>query len=133
MKIRAILLTALVGLQLVCLAQQFCHSAAELAAAPHVVMDAELSRNRKVVTQEPVSFRESNWQVAYYMDHYSKNALETARKNGHSLKLSLEVALREDQPPMATQLFVNGVPIEEAVPLMYRGEAVGRTKDKNDE
>lgn len=125
MKMRFVLLFLLIMGQLAWLGWQFARASAELAAAPRVVVAARLLHGSSVAPVEPISHRDVNYPyIVYTMDSYTQKAIKKAPKNAQ-LHFTLEVALRESQPPMATQLFVNGAPLAEAVEALYRGEVPG--------
>ena len=129
MKTRAILLASLIVLQLLCLGWMYLSAAAELAASPHEIVDAFVVRGTTVVPKDTATYGK---HVEYYLDPYSFSAYRNAcRKHGEDrLRLTLEIARRDVdsagklfcQRSMATNLFVNGVPIADAVSPMNRGE-----------
>lgn len=124
MNTRSLLLLALIVLPLLCLGWMHYCASAELAAAPHITVEA-ISRGKAVIPAQDISRHPGcNCRVEYALDPYSfQSYLAARRKFGDSqLHLTIEIAMRENRPHMATNLFVNGVPIADAVPLMNRGE-----------
>lgn len=113
---KTLLLALLVVLQLLCLGVMHYRSAAELAACPHEVVEAKWIGNRTV--------RSSDGYVWFRLDPYSVTAYRKAvRKYGEEkLHLTMEIARRKGRPDMATNLFVNDVPVADAVSIMNRGE-----------
>lgn len=125
MKTRATILISLITLQLLFLGWLHYCAAAELAAAPHIIVQAASPRGHDISPVQDIPRHPGcGCRVQYSLDAYSLKAYRTARRKfGESkLQLTLEIAMRERRPRMATNLFVNGVPIAEAVPLMSRGE-----------
>lgn len=128
---RVYCLCFLIALQLVWLGWCYYGSYVELSAAPRVTVAAKEPRYwlRRSCAQEPITYRGEPFYAPYYMDRYSWNAYKKARaKAAQELQLTLEVALREVHPPMVTRVYVNGVPLDEAVSQMQRGELPQQAK-----
>lgn len=128
MKIRYFLLSILVVAQLAGLGWMFYNSSVELADAPRDIVPAKHYSGRiigpvEVILRHGEDCRHNNY-VTYTLDRYSYNAyLNALNKYGDDvLELTLEIARRKNQPPMATRLFVNGVLFSDAVPTMIDGK-----------
>ena len=123
MKTRAFLITLLIAAQAVWLGWQHYAADAELAAAPRIVVSADPPYRSvvKPTTNELLAHPQLNGNVGYSMDSTSLSIY--CNFPGHNkLNFTLELALRENRPPIATQAFINGVPLQAAISAMKNGK-----------
>lgn len=122
MKTRAFLIMLLITAQTAWLAWQFYAADSELSAAPRIRVNVLEPTHSTVFpdladcTQHP----EIDGRVCYHMDAAALKAYRSIKGSG-ALHLSMEIALRQNHAPLATQLFINGVPLPEALEAMKKG------------